>query len=38
MSLKEFFKDEEGNLIATFTGLAYRFPEDDPRNKALPSL
>ena len=31
-------KDEEGNLIATFTGLAYRFPEGDPRNKVLPAL
>ena len=31
-------KDEEGNLIATFTGLAYRFPEGDPRNKVLPTL
>ena len=31
-------KDEEGRLIATFTGLAYRFPEDDPRNKVLPEL
>ena len=31
-------KDEAGNLIATFTGLAYRFPENDPRNQALPTL
>ena len=31
-------KDEDGNLVATFTGLAYRFPENDPRNKVLPNL
>ena len=31
-------KDEAGNLSATFTGLAYRFPENDPRNQMLPPL